>query len=344
MHTLVDKGYLITRFYLHIILVAVVFLVVGQGTMLQAQSVSDPLPSWNECANKQAILDFVHDTTTANSPDYVAPPERIAAFDQDGTLWVEQPIYTEATFSIDRIRAMASDHPDWKTNEPFASILSGDKAKMDKFAIADIETIVSVTHSGMTVEQFRDIVKTWLAGATHPRFKRPYTQLIYQPMLEAMKYLRDSGYQTYIVTGGGQDFVRVFSEPTYGVGPEHVIGTAETTKYMYAADGRPELMKLPKPFLINDKGGKPIGIHLVIGRRPYAAFGNSTGDKEMLEYTQAGNSKRLMMLVHHDDALREYAYGPESKIGTFSDALMEEAQKRGWMVISMKNDWKTIFK
>ena len=309
----------------------------------QAHAQTDPLPSWNEGPAKQAIVDFVRATTDKAGPKFVPPEARIATFDNDGTLWVEQPIYTQVTFAIDRVVALAPKHPEWKEQEPFKAILSRDRAAMAKFTLQDIEKIIAVTHSGMTVEAFAGIVKEWVAGAKHPRFKRPYTELVYQPMLEVMKYLRENGYRTYIVTGGGQEFVRVFAEPVYGVPPEQVIGSAGQTKYGYGKDGNSTLVKLPKVLLIDDKAGKPEAINLIIGRRPYAAFGNSTGDQQMLEWTQAGDGARLMVLVHHDDATREYAYGATSKIGSFPDSLMAEAKKRGWVVISMKNDWKRIF-
>jgi hypothetical protein len=214
---------------------------------------------------------------------------------------------------------------------------------MLKFSIQDFEKVVAVTHSGMTIQQFRETVAKWLAEAKHPRFKRPYTECVYQPMLELMQYLRNNGFKTYIVTGGGQEFVRAFAGKTYGVPPEQVVGSMGKVKYQYDKDGNPELIKLPEVLLIDDKTGKPEGINMVIGRRPQCAFGNSTGDQQMLEYTGAGDGARLMMLVHHDDTKREYAYGAESKIGTFSDALMAEAKKKGWVVISMKDDWATIF-
>jgi haloacid dehalogenase-like hydrolase len=307
----------------------------------QAHAQTDPLPSWNDGPAKQAIVDFVRVTTDKAGPKFVPPEARIATFDNDGTLWVEQPIYTQVTFAIDRVVALAPRHPEWKEQEPFKSILSRNRAAMAKFTLQDIEKIIAVTHSGMTVEAFAGIAKEWVAGAKHPRFKRPYTELVYQPMLEVMQYLRENGYRTYIVTGGGQEFV--FAEPVYGVPPEQVIGSAGQTKYGYGKDGNSTLVKLPKVLLIDDKAGKPEAINFIIGRRPYAAFGNSTGDQQMLEWTQAGDGARLMVLVHHDDATREYAYGPTSKIGSFPDSLMAEAKKRGWVVISMKNDWKRIF-
>jgi phosphoglycolate phosphatase-like HAD superfamily hydrolase len=304
---------------------------------------ADPLPSWNNTAPKKAIVDFVERVTKEGSPDFVRPEDRIATFDNDGTLWVEQPNYTQVTFAIDEVLAMAPQHPEWREQEPFKSILARDREAMLRFSVQDFEKVVAVTHSGMTVQQFQEIVKKWLAEARHPRFKRPYTECVYQPMIELMQYLRNNGFKTYIVTGGGQEFVRAFAGPTYDVPPEQVVGSMGKVKYEYDKNGNPELVKLAEVLLVNDKTGKPEGINMVIGRRPQAAFGNSTGDQQMLEYTGAGNGARLMMLVHHDDGKREYAYGAESKIGTFSDALMAEANKKGWIVISMKDDWKRIF-
>jgi phosphoglycolate phosphatase-like HAD superfamily hydrolase len=304
----------------------------------------DPLPSWNDGPAKQAVLDFVRAATDKSGPKFVPPERRIATFDNDGTLWVEQPMYTQVVFAMDRVAAVAKDHPELKDKEPFKAILARDRAAMEKFTLQDIEKVVAVTHSGMTVPQFEQIVKRWIADAKDERFNRPYTELIYQPMVEVMRYLRANGFKTYIVTGGGQEFVRAFAERTYGVPPEQVIGSAGKVKYEYGAGGEPELVKLPEVLLVDDKIGKPEGINLIIGRRPVAAFGNSDGDRQMLEYTQAGgDGARLMMLVRHDDADREYAYGPESKVGTFPDSLMDEARQHGWTVISMKGDWKHIF-
>jgi phosphoserine phosphatase len=321
--------------------IAVVTIVL-LGTTAPAAWAGDPLPSWNDGPAKKAVIDFVSRVTKEGSPDFVAPRDRIATFDQDGTLWVEQPNYTQVTFAIDRIKALAPQHPEWTKEEPFKSILAGDREAMERFTIQDFARVVAVSHSGMTIEEFQGIVRQWLETAKHPRYKRPYTELVYQPMLEVMSYLRSNGFKTYIVTGGGQEFVRAFAEPVYGVPPEQVVGSAAATKYEYR-DGKPVLVKQPNTILVDDKGGKPEGINLLIGRRPYAAFGNSTGDQQMLEWTQAGRGARLMMLVHHDDAEREYAYGVNSIIGTFSDALMKEAKNRGWTVISMKKDWKQIF-
>jgi phosphoglycolate phosphatase-like HAD superfamily hydrolase len=305
---------------------------------------ADPLPSWNDGPAKRAILDFVRAATDKTSPRFVDPAQRIATFDNDGTLWVEQPIYTQVVFAIDRVRKLAPEHPAWKSTEPFKSILTAkSEAALDDFSIQDFAKVVAETHAGTTVADFRQIAQKWLQTARHPRYKRPYTELVYLPMLELMRYLRSCGFKTYIVTGGGQDFVRAFADRVYGVPPEQVIGSAGRTKYEYTSDGRPVLVKLPEVMLVDDSQGKPEGIHLIVGRKPRAAFGNSTGDRQMLEWTQSAGGAPLMMLVHHDDAKREYDYGPNSKVGTFSDALMAEANQRGWVVISMKHDWKRIF-
>ncbi len=264
-------------------------------------------------------------------------------FDQDGTTWVEQPMYTQVMFALHQVGVLAEKDPKLKEVEPFKTVLSGDRAAMAKLTMQDLEKILAVTHTGMTVEVFQTIVQDWIDKAKHPRFQRPFTELVYQPMLEVMQHMRASGYKTYFVTGGGQDFVRVYAEKVYGVPPEQVVGTAADTKFGYDKSGKAILTKVPKLLLLDDKLGKPVGIHLMIGRRPVATFGNSAGDQQMLEYTQAGDGARLMVLVHHDDDKREYAYGAKSKVGTFPDSLMAEAQKRGWIVISMKNDWKRIF-
>jgi phosphoglycolate phosphatase-like HAD superfamily hydrolase len=304
---------------------------------------ADPLPSWNDVPAKAAILKFVTEVTREGSPTYLPPAERLAVFDNDGTLWVEQPLYTQFIFAMDRVAELAPQHPEWKAEEPFKSILSRDREQMAKFTIQDLERILAVTHSGMTVQEYEQIVRKWLATAKHPRYQRLYTELIYQPMLELMALLRANSFKTYIVTGGGQEFVRSYAEHAYGVPPEQVVGTAGRTAYGYDKEGKPILMKLPKVLFVDDKMGKPEGINLVIGRRPQAAFGNSDGDRQMLEWTLAGEGARLMMLVHHDDPEREYSYGAESKVGTFSDSLMTEANQRGWVVISMKKDWKRVF-
>jgi phosphoglycolate phosphatase-like HAD superfamily hydrolase len=309
----------------------------------QVRAQTDPLPSWNEGPAKQAILKLVKDTTTAGSPNFVDPAARIATFDQDGTTWVEQPLYSQLIFAFHQVGVMAAKDPKLKEVEPFKTVLSGDRAAIAKLPMSAVEKIAAVTHTGMTVEEFQAMVQAWIATAQDAHFKRLYTDLVYQPMIEVMQYLRANGYKTFIVTGGGQDFVRVYSERVYGIPPEQVVGSTADVTYGYDKNGKAILTKVPQGIRVDDKTGKPIGIHLMIGRRPVAAFGNSDGDQQMLEYTQAGDGARLMMLVHHDDAAREYAYGPESKIGTFSEALMTEANQKGWIVISMKNDWKRIF-
>ncbi len=308
----------------------------------------DPLPSWNDGPAKRAIIDFVRVTTDKSSPKFVPPEERIATFDQDGTLWVEHPMYTQVVYCLERVKVLAEKKPELKNAEPFKTVLSGDREAIAKLTMPDLEKILAATLTGMSVDEFNAEAKKWLATARDPRWKQPYTKLVYQPMLELLRYLRDNGYKTYIVTGGGQDFVRVYSEQSYGIPPEQVVGTAGASKYGYGKDGEPFLTKEPKLLLNDNDAGKPEGIHLMIGRRPYAAFGNSTGDKQMLEYTKAGEGARLSMLVLHDDAKREYAYGPaqgltDTKVGTFTQALYDEAKNKGWTVISMKNDWKRIF-
>jgi phosphoglycolate phosphatase-like HAD superfamily hydrolase len=330
-------------------LVSVAAVVLGfVATVAHAQ---DPLASWNDGPAKQAILEFVKTTTTQGSPQFVPPEARIATFDQDGTLWVEHPMYTQVMYCLERVPELVKAKPELKNKPPFNTVLEllhGDRAAMEKLNQKDLEVIAAATLTGMPVDEFNTEVKKWIAAAKHARWKRPYTELTYRPMQEVLRYLRANGFKTYIVTGGGQDFVRVYAEQTYGMPPEQVVGTAAGTKYGYDKEGKPFLTKEPKLLLNDNNAGKPEGIHLMIGRRPFAAFGNSTGDKQMLEYTKAGDGARLAMLVLHDDAEREYAYGPAqglpgTKVGTFTQALYDEAKKNGWMVISMKNDWKAIF-
>ncbi|MBQ0819828.1 haloacid dehalogenase-like hydrolase [Microvirga sp. HBU67558] len=314
----------------------------------QTSTEGGPLPSWNDGAAKRAILTFVRATTDPSNPGFVRPEDRIAAFDQDGTLWVEHPMYTQVVYCLERVPAVVEKRPELRDVEPFKTVLSGDREAMARLPMADLERILAATLTGMSVEEFTTEVQRWLAAARDPRWKRPYTELAYQPMLEVLRHLRDNGYRTYIVTGGGQDFVRVYAQQVYGIPPEQVVGTAGGTKFGYDTDGKPFLTKEPKLLLNNNDAGKPEGIHLMIGRRPNAAFGNSVGDREMLEWVGAGDGVRLKMLVLHDDATREYAYGPaqglpDSKVGTFSPGLYDEAGKDGWTVISMKNDWKRIF-
>jgi phosphoglycolate phosphatase-like HAD superfamily hydrolase len=314
----------------------------------QIGGLTDPLPSWNDGAAKQAIINFVRSTTDGASPKFVPEEARVATFDQDGTLWVEHPMYSQVVYCLDRVPALVKAKPELANVEPFKTVLSGDREAIAKLTMPDLEKILAATLSGMTVDAFRAEVKKWLATAKDSRYHKPYTELVYQPMLDAMKYLRANGYKTYIVTGGGQDFVRVYAEEVYGIPPEQIVGSVGGTQFGYDPHGRPVLTKEPKLLLNDDKAGKPEGIHMMIGRRPYAAFGNSDGDRQMLEYTGAGEGARLMMLVLHDDASREYAYGPAhgqpaTKVGTFTQALYDEATKKGWTVISMKDDWKRIF-
>ena len=334
-----------TRRTQNLVTVALACMVVFMTTNAQA---ADPLASWNDGAAKQAIVEFVKATTTQGNPQFVPPEARIATFDQDGTLWVEHPMYTQVVYCLERVPALVKTRPELKNKEPFNTVLSGNREAMARLSQDDLMKILVATLTGMSVDDFNAEAKKWIAEAKHPRWQRPYTELTYQPMQEVLQYLRANGFKTYIVTGGGQDFVRVYAEQTYGIPPEQVVGTAGGTKYGYDKDGKPFLTKEPKLLLNDNNTGKPEGIHLMIGRWPYAAFGNSTGDQQMLEYAKAGDAARLAMLVLHDDAEREYAYGPAqglpaTKVGTFTQALYDEAKKNGWPVISMKNDWRVIF-
>lgn len=309
---------------------------------------TDPLPSWNEGAAKRAIVAFVKDTTEPSGPRFVPPEERIATFDQDGTLWVEHPIYTQVMYCLARVPAAVKAKPALAKIEPFRTVLSGNREAIAKLSIPDLVTIAAATLAGMSVDEYSADVKKWLKTAKDPRWKRLYTELAYLPMQEVLQYLRVNGYQTYIVAGGGQDFLRVYSEQVYGIPPEQVVGSAGASEYGYAKDGKPVLTRVPKLLLNDDHAAKPEGIHLMIGRKPRAAFGNSIGDQQMLEYANAGDGARLAMLVLHDDAKREYAYGPaealpNTKIGTFTQSLYDQAKRQGWTVASMKDDWKRIF-
>ncbi len=308
---------------------------------------SDPLPSWNDGPAKQGIVTFVEKVTTPGSPDFVPLPERIATFDNDGTLWCEQPVPVQLYFALDRVKALAPQHPEWKTKEPFASLLKGDM----KTALAGgdhaILELFMATHTGMTTEEFERIVQDWLATAKHPKTGKLFTEMVYQPMLELLAYLRANGFKNFIVSGGGIEFMRPWTEQVYGIPPEQVIGSSVKTKFELRS-GKPAIVRLPELNFNDDKGEKPVGINQHIGRRPIAAFGNSVGDQQMLEYTQGGNGVRFMLLVLHDDAAREFAYGParglpDVKLGAFTPALEEHAKKDGWTVVSMKDDWKTVF-
>jgi len=322
----------------------------GRRSRLRAQSVpqTDPLPSWNNGPAKQAIVQFVQTTTTQGSPKFVPEADRIATFDQDGTLWVSHPIYTQVVYALDRVPVVVKARPELANVEPFKTVLSGNLEVIAKLSDDNLFKILDATLTDMSVDEFKAEVTRWLHHARDPRWKQPYTELTYLPMIELLKYLRANGYKTYIVTGGGQDFVRVYAQEVYGIPPEQVVGTVTGISYKYDKNGRPFLTRDPKLLLNDNNAGKPEGIHVMIGRRPYAAFGNSTGDRQMLEYTKAGDGERLAMLVLHDDAKREYAYGPalglpDTKVGTFTQALYDEAMKQGWIVIRMKNDWKRIF-
>lgn len=309
---------------------------------------SDPLPSWNDGQAKRAIISFVKETTNEAGSGFVAPNNRVATFDQDGTLWVEHPVYTQVIYCLDRVREILKTRPELANTEPFRTVASGKREAIAHLSMEDLEKIFNVALSGMNVDEFAEQVKKWISDSRHIRWNRPYTQLVYQPMIEVIQYLKSNGYRTYIVTGSAQDFVREYSEQVYGIPPEHVIGTVQATKYGYDKSGKPTLIKEPKVLLQDDYAGKPEGIHLAIGQRPRASFGNSTGDRQMLEYSKAGTGKSLCMLVLHDDAAREYSYGPAqglpgTRIGAFSQELYDEAVKNGWIVISMKNDWKRVF-
>lgn len=301
---------------------------------------ADPLPSWNEGASKQSIVAFVQAVTNQNGPDYVAPTDRIATFDNDGTLWAEQPLYIQLAFAVDRVKALAPEHPEWRTTQPFQVVLEGDREALGAAGVKGLLELVMATHAGMTSEEFDRIAKEWFATARHPRFNRPYTDLAFQPMVELLGYLRANGFKTYIVSGGGIEFMRVISEQLYGIPPEQVIGSSGRTRYELR-DGVPVLVRLPELDFFDDKDGKPMAIQKFIGRRPLAAFGNSDGDHQMLQWTAAGSGRRLMGLVDHTDAEREFEYRVSS-MGRLENAAVE-AQQRGWTIVSMKDDWKRIF-
>jgi phosphoserine phosphatase len=302
---------------------------------------ADPLPSWNEGAARTAIVDFVDKVTDPASPGFVPAPERIAVFDNDGTLWSEQPVYVQFAFIIDRVKALSAQHPEWKDTQPFKAALEGDLKTLAASGPRGLAELTAATHAGMTVTEFETIVADWLATARHPRYDRPYTELAYQPMLELLAYLRAHGFKTYIVSGGGIDFMRPWAQRVYGIPPEQVVGSSIEIKFEMR-DGEPVLMREPQIRFVDDKAGKPVAIHFHIGRRPLAAFGNSDGDLQMLQYTTAGAGPRFGLLVHHDDAHREVAYDRDSAVGKLDKAL-DAAKKNGWAVVSMKNDWKTVF-
>jgi phosphoserine phosphatase len=308
---------------------------------LATAQTNDPLPSWNDGASKQTIKQFVKDVSTEGGPRFVLPAERIAVFDNDGTLWTEQPLYFQLLFAIDRVKALAPQHPEWKEKEPFASLLKGDtKAALAGGEHAILE-IVMATHAGNTTAEFKKIVEDWLATAKHPVTKRPYTEMVYQPMLELLAYLRTNGFKTFIVSGGGIEFMRPWTEKVYGIPTEQVIGSSIKTKYEMH-DGKPVLIRLPELDFFDDKEGKPVAINQYIGRRPIAAFGNSDGDLQMLQWTCIGEGTSFCLYVHHTDAEREWAYDRKSSIGRLDKGL-DEAKKKGWTVVDMKQDWKVIY-
>jgi haloacid dehalogenase-like hydrolase len=302
---------------------------------------TDPLPSWNHTAPKKAILVFVERVTKEGTDDFVPVEQRIATFDNDGTLWVEQPMYVQMQFVLDRVKQLAPSHPEWKTTPPFKAVLDGDMKALAASGEKGLLQLMAATHSGVTVDQFQKIVSDWLATARNRRFNRPYNECIYQPMVELLSYLRANGFKTYVVSGGGVEFMRPWTEKAYGIPPEQVVGSSIKTKFELV-DGKPELMRLPEINFVDDKEGKPVAINQQIGRRPIAAFGNSDGDQQMLEWTAAGSGPRLMLLVHHTDADREYAYDRQSNVGKLDKAL-DEANARGWIVVDMKKDWNRIF-
>jgi hypothetical protein len=317
------------------------FLTITGALLITTTFAADPLPSWHDTAPKKAIVAFVEKVTKPGSPDFVPEAERIATFDNDGTLWTEQPMYFQLFFAIDRVKALAPQHPEWKTNEPFASLLQGDVKGALAGGEAGLVQLVMATHAGITTEEFEKAVTDWIATAKHPKTGRPFTEMVYQPMLELLAYLRVNGFKTFIVSGGGIEFMRPWTEKTYGIPPEQVVGSSGGLKYELR-DGKPVIVKLPSIVLNDDKDGKPVGIQRHIGRRPIAAFGNSDGDFQMLEWTTSGKGARFGLIVHHTDAVREWAYDRDSHIGKLDKGL-DAAKTKGWTVVSMKDDWKTIF-
>src|SRR4051794_8053319 len=307
----------------------------------RASAQDDPLPSWNDTSTKQAIVDFVRRVTTSGSSQYVPPAARIATFDNDGTLWVEQPMYVQLVFALERVKALAPLHPEWRYTEPFQSVLEGDMKALAEFSERSLLDLIMQTHAGMTTDEFSKIVMDWLGSARDPRFRRPYTDLVYQPMLELLSYLRANGFKTFIVSGGGVEFMRPWTDKVYGVPPDQVVGSSIKTKFEMR-DGIPTLFRLPELNFIDDKAGKPVGINEAIGRRPIAAFGNSDGDLEMLQWTTISDGLRFGAIVHHTDAVREYAYDRQSHFGRL-DLALDAAATNGWTVIDMKKDWKVIF-
>jgi len=325
-----------TGHWFRVILLGVVITLAGP-----ASRAADVLPSWRDAASKQAITRFVQEVSTAGTPGFVDPSERIAVFDNDGTLWSEQPMYFQLAFALDRVRVLAPQHPEWQQEQPFRAVLEGDHKTLLAGGEHALLELVMATHAGTTTEEFAGIVKDWLGSARHPQTGRPYTDMVFQPMLELLAYLRANGFKTYIVSGGGIEFMRPWVEAVYGIPPEQVIGSSIRTKFELR-DGEPVLVRLPEINFIDDKAGKPVGINQHIGRRPIAAFGNSDGDLQMLQWTCAGDGARLCLLVHHTDAEREWAYDRKSAVGRLDQAL-DAARDRRWTLVDMKNDWKVVY-
>ena len=311
-------------------------------TKAEAEAFVDPLPSWNDTGTKAQILDFVRSVSDPDDPAFVEPEARVATFDNDGTLWVEQPVYTEMAFALDRVRDLAQVHPEWKTQEPFKAVIDNDKEALIAAGSHGLVEIVVASHTGMSTTLFETIATEWVRDARHPKFEVPYTELAYQPQLELLRYLEANGFKTFIVSGGSVEFMRTYTEVVYGIPPERVVGSSIETRYEVQG-GKPSLLRLPEVAFVNDKRGKPVGIYKRVGRNPILAFGNSDGDLEMLQWTTLGSGgTRLGLLLHHDDAQREYAYDRESRIGRLDKAL-DAAGQSGWVIVSMKNDWKTVF-
>jgi len=308
----------------------------------EAEAFVDPLPSWNDTATKAQILDFVRAVSDPDDPAFVEPTKRVATFDNDGTLWVEQPVYAEMAFALHRVRDLARVHPEWATKEPFKAVIEGDREALVAAGSRGLVEIVLASHTGMSATLFDTIATEWVRDARHPNFEKPYTELAYQPQLELLRYLEANGFKTFIVSGGSVEFMRTYAEQVYGIPPERVVGSSIETRYEVQG-GKPSLLRLPQIDFVDDKVGKPVGIHKHVGLRPILAFGNSDGDLEMLQWTTVGSGgARLGLVLHHDDAEREYAYDRESKVGTLDKAL-DLAGQSGWVVVSMKNDWKTVF-
>jgi phosphoserine phosphatase len=318
-----------------------VFVALLLVSVCTAAHAADPLPSWNDGTAKESILYFVNTVTDKNSKDYVEPADRIATFDNDGTLWVESPMYTQILFAFERVKKLAPQHPEWKTKQPFKALLAGDMKTVGASGAKGIMEILMATHSGMTAEEFEREASNWLATTKHPKFDRLYSESIYQPQLELLAYLRANGFKTFICSGGGIAFMRPISEKAYGIPPEQVIGSSIVAEFKIK-NGKPALVRQPKLNFLNDKAGKPVGIYQHIGRRPILAFGNSDADMQMIEYTMAGEGRRMGLFVHHTDGVREYAYDRKSHVGTLDKAL-DRADAKGWIIVDMKKDWKTVF-